>query len=105
MYLLLTYKGITKMYEVVILNSAARQLKKLDKPIRTKICEVLEKIAKDPFMGDMLKGNLSTIYSYHLKVTGVEYRIAYQIKEQEIVVVIMQIGTRENFYNELKKKI
>ena len=35
----------------------------------------------------------------------VEYRIAYQIKEQEIVVVIMQIGTRENFYDELKKKI
>lgn len=27
-----------------------------------------------------------------MKVAGVEYRIAYQIKEQEIVVVVMQIG-------------
>lgn len=91
------------MYELVVLNSAARQLKKFDKPIRTKIVNVLEKIAKNPFIGDMLKGDLSTIYSYHLKVTGIEYRIAYQIKEQEIVVVIMQIGTRENFYDQLKK--
>jgi mRNA-degrading endonuclease RelE of RelBE toxin-antitoxin system len=40
----------------------------------------------------------------HLKVAGVEYRIAYQIKEQEIVVVVMQIGTRENFYVKLKSK-
>jgi len=35
---------------------------------------------------------------------GVEYRMAYQIKEQEVVVIIMQIGTRENFYEELKKR-
>jgi len=35
---------------------------------------------------------------------GVEYHIAYQIKEQEIVVVVMKIGKRENFYEELKKR-
>jgi hypothetical protein len=48
--------------------------------------------------------NSAAIYSHHLKVAGVEYRIAYQIKEQEIVVVIIQIGTRENFYAELRKR-
>lgn len=92
------------MYEVIILNSASRQLKKFDKLVRNKIIAVLERIATNPFIGDQLKGNLATIYSYHLKVSGVEYRIAYQIKEQEIVVVVMQIGTRENFYEELKKR-
>ena len=79
------------MYEVIILNSASRQLKKFDKLVRNKIITVLERIATNPFIGDQLKGNLATIYSYHLKVSGVEYRIAYQIKEQEIVVVVMQI--------------
>jgi mRNA-degrading endonuclease RelE of RelBE toxin-antitoxin system len=55
--------------------------------------------------GERLKGDLTAVYSYHLKVAGVEYRIAYQIKEQEIVVVVLQIGTHENFYKELKKRI
>lgn len=74
------------MYELVVLTSAAKQLSKFDKPIQNKIIEVLGEIAENPFIGDSLKGDLSTLYSYHLKATGVEYRIAYQIKEQEVVV-------------------
>lgn len=93
------------MFELIVLNSAARQLRKFDKPIRTRIINALEKIAENPYIaGEMLTGDLKTIYSYHLKVTGAEYRIAYQIKEQEIVVIVLQIGTRENFYSELKKR-
>jgi mRNA interferase RelE/StbE len=92
------------MYELVVLNSAARELTKFDKPVRTRILGALDKIAENPYVGDLLKGDLSTIYSYHLKVSGVEYRIAYQIKEEEIIVIVMQIGTRENFYQELKKR-
>lgn len=53
--------------------------------------------------GERLKGDLTAVYSYHLRVMGVEYWIVYQIKEQEIVVVVLQIGTCENFYAELKK--
>lgn len=69
------------MYELVVLKSALRELKKFDKSVRAKIINALDKIAENPFIGDMLKGDLATIYSYHLKVMGTEYRIAYQIKE------------------------
>ena len=93
------------MYEIIILNSAAKELRKYDKPVRNKIINAMDKLAENPYIGDRLKGDLATIYSYHLKVSGVEYRIAYQIKEQEIVVIVMQIGTRENFYSELKKRL
>lgn len=92
------------MYELVVLNSAVRELKKFDKPVRAKLLVVLDKIAQNPFIGDLLKGDLATIYSYHVKINGIAYRIAYQIDAQEIIVVVMQIGTRENFYEELKKR-
>ena len=93
------------MYELVVLNTAARQLRKFDEQIRTRILYELEKITDNPYRGEILKGDLSTIYAYHSKIKGVEYRIAYQIKEQEIVVVVLQIGTREKFYEELKKRL
>jgi mRNA interferase RelE/StbE len=93
------------MYEVVILDSAAKQLRILDQPVKNQIIAALERISENPLSGERLKGDLTAVYSYHLKVAGVEYRIAYQIKEQEIVVVVLQIGTRENFYKELKKRI
>lgn len=93
------------MYEVVILNSAAKQLRNLNNPVKDRIIEALEQIAENPFSGERLKGDLTAIYSYHLKVAGVEYRIAYQIKKQEILVIVLQIGTHENFYEELKKRL
>lgn len=93
------------MYEVVILNSAAKQLRNLDKSVKDRIIKALEQIAENPFNGERLKGDLTAIYSHLLKVAGVEYRIAYQIKKQEIVVIVMQIGTWESFYEELKKRL
>lgn len=93
------------MYEVVILGFAAKQLRSLDKPVRNRIIAALELISENPLCGERLKGDLTAVHSYHLKAAGVEYRIAYQIREQEIVVVVLQIGTRENFYEELKKRI
>jgi mRNA interferase RelE/StbE len=92
------------MYEVLILNSAAKQLRNFDRHVKIKIVAALDQIAANPFVGEQLKGDLKTVYSYHLQVAGIEYRIAYQIKEWEIVVMVMQIGTRENFYAKLKKR-
>ncbi|MBP2651475.1 MAG: hypothetical protein H6Q74_2300 [Firmicutes bacterium] len=68
------------MYELIILNSAAKELRKLDKPVREKLIRTFDKLAENPYIGEILKGDLTTIYSYHLKVSKVEYRIAYQIK-------------------------
>ncbi len=93
------------MYELVVLNTAARQLRKFDEQVKIRILYALEKISNNPYCGEVLKGDLSAVYAYHMKIKGVEYRISYQIKEQEIVVVVLQIGTRENFYEELKKRL
>jgi len=93
------------MYELIILNSAVRQLRKFDKPIMIKLLQALDKIAENPFIGEQLKGHLTSIYSYHVNEKGVEYRIAYQINSKDIVVIVMQIGSRENFYEDLKKRI
>lgn len=93
------------MYELVVLHMAARQLKKFDDHIRTRIVYTLEKIAESPRKGEILKGDLIAIYSWHVKIKSIDYRIAYQIKEQEQIIFVMLIGTRENFYDELKKRL
>jgi len=43
------------MYELVVLNSAAKQLSEFNKPVRNKIIAVLGEIAENPFIGDRLK--------------------------------------------------
>lgn len=67
------------MFEVVTLNSAGKRLRNLDKPVKNRVIEALEQIVENPFRGERLKGDLTAIYSYHLKVAWVEYWIIYQI--------------------------
>lgn len=73
-------------------------LKKIDKYVIKKIKNIhLNNILKNPYKFDTLKGKLSNLYSYHFKENSVEYRIAYEIKD-DIVIFYFMIGKRENFY-------
>jgi len=55
-------------------------------------------------MGGLKTGDLSGIYGYDVYYNKTNYEIAYRVYEEagKIVVVILA-GTRENFYDELKR--
>lgn len=50
-------------------------------------------------------GDLHGLFGYDVYYDSVNYEIAYTVKEKEILVTIIMVGTRENFYNELKRYI
>ena len=93
------------MYEILLVGSAAKTLKKLDRHILLQIVSELEHIAKAPYAGEQLHGQLHNVFSWHKAIKGTEYRIAYQIKDAEVIVLILKIGSRENFYKELWKQL
>lgn len=93
------------MFEVQFLPPAARYLKKLkDKKLKELFKEAIEKIREDYTVGEVKKGDLSGIYGYDIYYKKTNYELAYTIEllEDKIVVIIMA-GTRENFYEELKR--
>ena len=91
-------------YELEFLSSALKEWQKLDNSIKVqfkkKLSERLEnpKVAKDKLPGyeDVCKINLRDI----------GYRLAYQVKDSEIVVLVLVVGKRENneVYKMLKDK-
>ncbi|HZJ85079.1 MAG TPA: type II toxin-antitoxin system RelE/ParE family toxin [Syntrophomonadaceae bacterium] len=93
------------IYEIVIPKSVVKGIKKLPKPVVQRIPDILREIAINPHMGVVLKGDLSAIRKWNIKEQGVQYRIAYTIHEERIEVRIILIGTRENFYKELKRRL
>ena len=53
----------------------------------------------DPYgIGEPLKGNLKGYYALHFSRKP-ECRAIYEIKNDLVIVVIVRIGTRENFYD------
>ncbi len=95
------------MYEILFNSAAERYFKKIkEKPLKELYKETLPKIAKDPYIGQAKHGDLSGIYGYDVKYQGVSYEIAYTIHETTVKkIVVLLAGTRENFYEQLKRYI
>ncbi len=93
------------MYEIKFTNKAAKYLKKIkDRELKLKFKEKIEKIAENPYIGTMKVGDLDGIYGYDVIDKGNNYELAYTIHEiDNKQVVILLAGTRENFYEELKR--
>lgn len=92
------------MHEVIIPKSVVKQMKKMGKPIAGKVKQTIGEIAEDPYLGTSLKGELSFLRKWAFQEHGVQYRIAYTINDETVEIKIIHIGTRENFYHELKRR-
>lgn len=95
------------MTDVRFLPPAAKYLKKLkDKKLQQLYKEAIDKIREDHTVGEAKSGDLSGIYGYDIFYNKTNYELAYRVEyiDDKIIVVIMA-GTRENFYNELKRYI
>lgn len=84
--------------EIIFLRQAHRFIKKADKPLKERIREEVLRIGENPKIGESLTGKLKNLRSHHFSFVQTQYRIAYTIKDDLIVVAI---GTRENFYRDL----
>ena len=93
------------MTEVRFLPPAARYLKKLkDKRLKDLYQEAIDKIREDYTIGELKTGDLSGVYGYDIFYNKTNYELAYTVEYvgNKIIVVIMA-GTRENFYEDLKR--
>lgn len=92
-------------YKIFLAKSAEKDIKELDYPVKIAVRDQLTYLSNNPLLGNTLKGELSSIRSYHFKYANVDYRIIYEIYDSDLVVEIIMVGSRENIYKKLKRRI
>lgn len=85
--------------QIIFLRQAHHFIKKADKHLKGKIKEEVLRIADNPKIGKNLSGKLKALRSHRFTFTKTQYRIAYEIKDD---LIIISIASRENFYRDLK---
>jgi len=81
-------------------------LKKIDKSVAKEIKEKhLDIIVQNPMVFERLKGKLSHLYSYHFQKNTIQYRIAYEVLEEDKIIFHYMVATRENFYKKLENRV
>lgn len=95
------------MYEILFSSPTKRFFKKIkEKPLKKAYKNALNDISVNPYIGQPKRGDLSGIYGFDVNYKGINYEIAYTISEiNGKKVVVLLAGTRENFYEELKRYI
>jgi len=95
------------MYEVSYSKAAERYFKKIkDKQLLAAFKEAIDKLKIDPYIGTQKVGDLRGIYGYDVKYSGIGYELAYKIyEEKDLLIIVLLAGTRENFYEELKRML
>lgn len=93
------------MYDLLFSPAAERYLKKLkEEPLKDAYKAAFLAIMKDPYLGTRKRGDLSGVYGFDLNHRGISYEIAYIVREgNEQKVVILLVGTGEDFYEQLKR--
>ena len=95
------------MYEVLFLPQAEKYFRKIkENALKKAFHEALQAISKDPYAGNEKKGDLAGIFGWDVYYARTNYEIAYRIyEENKQLVIVVLAGTRENFYEQLKRYI
>ncbi|MCL2811624.1 MAG: type II toxin-antitoxin system RelE/ParE family toxin [Clostridia bacterium] len=95
------------MYTISYSKAAERYLKKIkDRRLLGAFKTAVDTLKVNPYVGTQKTGDLRGVYGYDVKCNGINYELAYRIYEKNgRLVVILLAGTRENFYEELKRLI
>ena len=93
--------------QVQILPPAAKFLKKLkDKKLKSLYKEAIEMICEDYSIGEEKTGDLAGMYGYDIYYNKTNYELAYRVRQlDDLIIIVIMAGTRENFYEELKRYI
>jgi mRNA interferase RelE/StbE len=90
---------VSSAWTIEFAESAARQLRKLDRPVARRIIAFLRErvsTAADPrSLGEALKGDeLGRLWKYRVG----DYRVIAEIRDHEIRIVVVRLGHRSVVY-------
>jgi mRNA interferase RelE/StbE len=91
-------QGRNMSFEIQFIPEAAEDYTSLDGSIKKQINEKIDKLKKNPFLGETLgnKNNIDLVGYYKIYVAKKTYRIVYRIIKDEIEIIeIWGIGKRD----------
>lgn len=81
-------------YRIVIKKSAAKEIERIEKKDKIRIIEKIRSLAEDPHPAGSKK--LSGQEKYRIRQGN--YRILYQVKNEELIINVVKVGHRRDIY-------
>jgi len=89
--------------KVVQTPTFVKQSKKLHNNQKQDLDSAVKTIMANPSVGDMKKGDLNGVQVYKFKMVQQLTLLAYEWHQDESLLILLALGSHENFYRDLKK--
>ena len=80
-----------------------KSIKRLHKNQKQSLDKAIQKIIKNSALGSIKKGDLAGVRVYKFKILKQLTLLAYMYNAKNKTLILLAIGTHENFYRDLKK--
>lgn len=81
-------------YRIEIPKRVQKELERLPRKFQERIVAKLHMLATDPSLGKRLQGEFEGLYTVRVW----PYRIIYEIKRKELVVLVLKVAHRKSVY-------
>jgi len=92
-------------YRLKFTKISDKEWHKLNPTIKTQFQKKLKKRLKSPIVAKDKLSGYKNIYKIKLRSSG--FRLAYEVKDKEIVILVLSVGKRENndVYDNLEDRV
>jgi len=90
-------------FRILLHKGAKKALAAVPKHDRIKIAEAINGLAEDPWPDGVHKKHLQGPLNAFVRIRCGNYRIAYEIRRNEVVVMVLVIGDRREIYRLLEE--
>lgn len=86
-------------------QSFKKSLKKLHHNQKKCLDETIRTLCNEPLLGELKKGDLAGVRVYKFQMMSLLTLLAYKYDPQEDLLMLLKIGSHENFYRDVKERI
>jgi mRNA interferase RelE/StbE len=84
------------VYKILFSSQAVKTIQKLPRNIALSIREKINLLAADPYNPNLNSKKLHGRAGYRIRVG--DWRIIYELKNEELIIIIIKIGSRGDIY-------
>ena len=81
-------------FSIRIKGSAAKELKRIDASMRSRIVAHIDRLAESPHLGTALKGDMRGLR----RIRVGDYRVIYEVQDTVLLVLVVRIAHRRDAY-------
>lgn len=87
-------------HRLLYLPGAEKDVRALPEGVAQRVRRGVERLAENPRLGKPLHGELVPFWSYRVG----DYRVVYEIRDDELIVLVVMLGHRREIYERARRK-